>query len=229
MATTLVTNGKIAGALNGTTSSAIDTTGASLIVLSIGQYDVGSDVTLSDSKGNTWVKLTVQSNFDTRSWIAYCINPTVGTGHTFTIAGSNSYSFATISAWVGTAAATTFRSQNSANSAIANSIQPGSVTPDANGQLVWTGFCGFVNASSTINSSFTITDQNAGASGTCYGGAGAYLIQGTAAAVNPTWSTNDAANDSTANIAVFEVGPYSTPANASGADATYYNSFARNF
>ena len=47
MATTLVTNGKIAGALNGTTSSAIDTTGASLIVISVGQYDVGSDVTLA--------------------------------------------------------------------------------------------------------------------------------------------------------------------------------------
>lgn len=207
MATSLVTNGKIAGALNGATSSALNTTGASLLIVSIGQYDVGSDVTLSDSKGNTWTKLTVQSNFDTRSWIAYCINPTVGSGHTFTIAGSNSYSFATIGAFVGTAVSTTFRSQNNANSTIANSIQPGSVTPDADGQLIWTGFCGFVNASSTIGSGFTITDQQAGNSGTCYGGAGAYLIQGTAAAVNPTWSTNDAANDSTANIAVFEVAP----------------------
>jgi hypothetical protein len=45
--------------------------------------------------------------------------------------------------------------------------------------------------SSTINSGFTVTDSGSTNTGFAYGGL-AYLVQGTGAAINPTWSQADA-------------------------------------
>lgn len=78
-----------ASSSNGTdvTTSAIDTTGATLIVVCLG-WRLGSG-SLTDSKGNTWTALTARSVDSYSTWDAtqqmfYCSLPTVGSGHTFT-------------------------------------------------------------------------------------------------------------------------------------------------
>jgi hypothetical protein len=74
----------------GGTSASIDTTGATLLV-AVGVADSGTP-SISDSKGNTWTPLTqVGGGFPTyhRCRLYYVQNPTVGTGHTFTVSGTN--------------------------------------------------------------------------------------------------------------------------------------------
>jgi hypothetical protein len=78
-------------------------------------------------------------------------------------------------------------------------MQPGSITPSQSGALVVTavGF-GSNGDTSSINLGFTIA-QHVALTGNTYGIGFAYLIQGAAAAINPTW-TLSAANLWTAGI-----------------------------
>src|SRR4051794_19191066 len=68
---------------NGSFTSAINTTGANLIVVSVSTQD--SYATVSDSKGNNYTLLLSQVSNDgaNRLLFYYCLNPTVGSGHTF--------------------------------------------------------------------------------------------------------------------------------------------------
>jgi len=68
------------GTTTAQTSSAIDTTGANLIVAWIAGADFA---TLTDNKGNSFTDLTDPSG-SPRGGFKYRISPTVGTGHTFT-------------------------------------------------------------------------------------------------------------------------------------------------
>ncbi len=180
MAIALVANAALTG---GQDTSAVNTTGANLIVILIAG---GSDITPSDNKGNTYTGLTIhsQGGDDSRLW--YCYNPTVGTGHTFHQQWSYECIFAAAFSGV---AASPFDQENGSNTAGATSLQPGSITPSEDNCLIVTGLmAGNSNSNHAVNDGFTITNSINGVNGVNYGGAMAYLIQTTATAANPTHS-----------------------------------------
>jgi hypothetical protein len=123
----------------------------------------------------------------------YCIPTSVGTNHTASVAAdatpddpAASIFFAAFS---GVKQTSPFDQINGSNG-FASTLQPGSITPTENNELV-VALLG-INSSGTpmsINSGFTETNTeiNFGA-GDHYGGCMAYIIQTTAAAVNPTWT-----------------------------------------
>ena len=189
------------GALGGTTT-AFDTTGADLIVLCVSSYT--GTPTVSDSQSNTWSPLTKQTEADASSQLYYCASPTTSSAHTFTVSsGSNTYDVLTVSAFSGSGASP-FDVQNGAVSALDNgAIQPGSITPSVNGEMIISGTASFTTHVLSVDSGLTITDQQLYTSGDCTGGALAYFVQTTAAAINPTWS-HSGSNQSSAVIASFK-------------------------
>jgi hypothetical protein len=110
------------------TTSAINTTGASLIVLAVA--NLGSDPanTVSDSQGNSWTALTRRSNTGSVQ-LFYVISPSTNASHTFT-AGAQSFGLVIMVAAVsGTLA---FDAENGS----ASGGNPGAVTNTVAGQLL---------------------------------------------------------------------------------------------
>jgi hypothetical protein len=175
---------------NGITSSAIDTTGATLIVINLATALAASG-TISDSKGNTWTALTqvVDDFADRWAQLYYCESPTVGSGHTFSVSGSATFPSLGVAAFSGTAASSSFDVQNHATNGFSSSVTTGSVTPSVANELVIAAMSYDDNASTpTIGSSFTITDTTVPTGFGTTGQGLAYLVETTATAQNPTWS-----------------------------------------
>ena len=185
-----------------TTTAAIDTTGADLIVVAIPRYVPGTAPTPSDSKGNSWTPLTLYSDSSYGVRLYYSVPTTVGSGHTFTATGADS--FAAIGAVaVSGAHATPFGNENGAvDGTGGNSFQPGSITPPEDDCLVITALAMDDNAGTnviSIDGSYTeLTD-----SGQMGGGMG-YWIQTTATATNPTWSWTGTTEFTAATVASFK-------------------------
>ena len=165
------------------TTGSINTTGATLLVANNSNF--GGTPGISDSYNNTWIPFT-QRGGNNAQRMHYCINPVVGTGHTFTVTDGNVGSLQ-VAAFSGVTGVLPFDQASGAASAGSSTAQPGSLTPANANSLMICGL-GFQNAGtlSGINSGFTITDTSP-ASG-IYGGSLAYLIQTTAVAENPTWT-----------------------------------------
>jgi len=199
-----------AGGLNGATTSAIDTTGVTLIVVIVNWYAVTTAVaTLTDSKGNTYTGLTQRGNASIASRIFYCLAPIVGSGHTFTVAGTSTYSSIEVQGWNGNATSSVVDTQNGTGVSTSSTQQTGSVTPSENNCLIVAGMLFASSGTVSINSGFTISDQIAYSAPANYGAAAAYLVQTTAGAVNPTWTATSA--DKVSSIAVFKpAGPASS-------------------
>jgi len=187
------------------TTSAIDTTGASLLVVAVATL-TGVIPTITDSKGNTWTALTGADSGGTGAGtvkIFYAVNPTVGTGHTFT--GSASGSFHSISAVAYNDVVTTSPKDQDAGagSASGTTQQPGSVTPLSDGQVLVTALLSIAPSGvATIDSSFTVFEHVNSAGNFCV--ALADKIQTTAGAENPTWTSNVSADRIAAEIASFK-------------------------
>ena len=193
MAFALVASTERAGA---GTSPAVDTTGADLLVAVL---SAGATLSApSDSKGNTWTKLnTYTGSFSSELAIYYVAAPTVGSGHTFTANGSTPG--LCVAAFSGAATSGPFDEQNGQVEG-ASPRSTGSVTPTENDELVVAGAGGLYSGGS-IGAGFTVAqDVNIGP-GANFGSALAYLIQTTAAGVNPAWTS---ANDCSAAIATFK-------------------------
>lgn len=174
------------GAPGGTTSS-IDTTGANLLILAVSWY-FGTISTLSDSKGNTWFPLTTQFGFAFRHKFYYAKNAIVGTGHTFTVADTTIYPLIVAHAFSG-ASTNPFDVENGTFVASgASPSGPGSITPTANGALIVSGIAGNMTAAPHVSPSMTETTFQADVAGANVGGGTGWLIQSTAAAINPSWS-----------------------------------------
>lgn len=170
-------------------TAAVNTTGADLIVVSVSEYS-GTGAGLSDSKSNTWTALTQKSGGsggNSKARIYYCAAPTVGSGHTFTWTGGSLESMEVIA--VRGAHATPF----DAEAGTTNGTQPGSITPSVNGCLVVCELSADTTATvPTINSGFTAIGARGYVVSQYLQSGGAYLIQSTAAAINPTWSDTGA-------------------------------------
>jgi hypothetical protein len=188
------------------TTSAINTTGANLIVIGVSANTVPA--TFSDSKGNTW---TVAGGYQNNSIngnysvLYYCYNPAAGSGHIFSTT-SGGYPSIFVEAWSGAAASPLDQTNGTQGNTSYTTFQPGSITPTRNDELIVTMTSIAVtngNAASSINDGFTISDSLAFSSGNYWGGAMAYLVQTTAAAVDPAWTYNGSVF-AVANIASFK-------------------------
>ena len=196
MAVALVSS--VSGALgtNGGTTSAINTTGANLIVFSSASTNVTPIV--SDSKGNTYTALTSRFLSSVYQRIIYVYNPIVGSGHSFTITGTSLNSAVSVYAFSGISG---YSGVENGASGSTSPLSTGSVTPSTNGSLIFTGMSSNGAVVSAAPSGFT-GFVHIPSSGSNRQVASAYLIQTTAAAINPQWAWTGTVNVAVA-IAVF--------------------------
>jgi hypothetical protein len=192
---------------SGTHTTGLDSTGSSLIVMVTGGF--GSITNPTDSKGNTWTKLTQQSTSgdDPDAAIYYCANPTVGTNHTFD--DTASYQPICVAGFSGISLVSPFDQQNGAVGTVLTSKQPGSVTPQQGGELIisalmWNGN-GVTNVA--VDSSLAITNTVSYSTGATYGASLAWYATAAASAYNPTWSWSTNTAKVAAMIATFKAVP----------------------
>lgn len=214
MAIALIASTKVTG--TGQTSPAIDTTGATLLVFTVNWFQ-GSPATrtvsVSDNKSNTWVKFAEYSATASAPacTIFYATNVSgkVGPGHTFTPTGTSGVaeaSFIYAFSGVHPTAPQDQQSTGTSTSSTVTSIQPGSVTPTENDEVLVAdlGEDGAIT-NLAIDSSFIGLQTIAYQAGSNEGGGAAYKIQTAAGAENPTWSWTTARKAVTA-IATFKAG-----------------------
>lgn len=195
----------VSGALgaNGGTSSDINTTGANFIVVAAAWYNGhDSDITFSDSKGNSYTQLTATSVTDALSTRLYWYQGTnVGSGHNFTTAGTSIFASIAVIAF-NNIASSPFDLQSAASSSTASTQQPGSITPSqANTVLIsGMGASSSIAVSASINSSFTIQENLV----SLISAAIAYKILFASTPTNPTWDVTNPTNAIGATIASFK-------------------------
>ena len=186
------------------TSSAINTTGAKLLVAFIA--DDGAASTFADSQTNTWLLAegtTGHTRTDGR--MLYCINPSTSAAHTFT-SGNGDYPNIDIIAFTCTGTPQVDTTSDAVDSSAAT-LQGGAVTPSAAPALILSG-CGFDNGPASIiadDPGFTVDYSDGGAGGVAWGCALAYYSGWASGAVNPTWSTGAGAMNVAVNVAFIEV------------------------
>lgn len=188
-----------AGAHNtssGATTSSVDTTGANFIALCIVSYPGGADPTVTDSKSNSY-SLTGTKYSGAFAWIRwyYCESPTVGSGHTFTVSGTGSYSVIAALAYSGVASSSSIDVQNGGTFSGSTSAAVGSITPTVNGDVLLAGWgmdSAWAPGSPSVDSSYTIQYTTPNVRDTSFGITVADFVQGTAGAKNPTlsWTTS---------------------------------------
>lgn len=210
MSITLGAHTKVGGSSGGTTG-AIDTTGASFLCVSISGTDYGgTGPAITDSKSNTYSPRTApvfSGLYFTQIW--YVANPTVGTGHTFTFTTAG-VGLIMAAAFLGVAVTSPYDVENGTTGS-AQTLQPGSITPGENDEVLIT--CSMGDASGnvpTVGSGYTIIESNALVGGVNPQGGMAYLIQTSAAASNPTWD-GVSSNIYSAAIASFKTQTESVP------------------
>lgn len=189
----------------------INITGATLLLVGvIGNGIGGADV--SDPLGNVFLPLDTspESSFTGASKIYYCYSPMTSSSYYFTLTYN-----AGVRLTGGLAALNSIGTydshQNKNDIGSSATLATGSSgTPSVNNCLFF-AITGWGDLSSdavtaSINSSFNlIAGQLAdGSGGTHYGFAMAYFVQGTAGALNPTWTYSSSQPGSAANIAVFK-------------------------
>lgn len=189
----------------GNTSSAINTTGASLIALGASQFSATADAgPPTDSAGNTWSSNTLYSSAPVwlKQW--YAKNPAVSATHTFTLGVSTGLGMFTVAAFSGVDTVSPFDVENGhVNAASGATVQAGSVTPSQSNSLAVTQiYLADVQSSFTIDSSYTITDQLAGVGGVREGGGMAWNT--VSAATNPTATANNGSGQLGMSIAVYK-------------------------
>lgn len=196
MAITLLSHAFVQSVLGTAVTSAIDTSGGTLLITGKAWYAGDVDPTLSDSKSNTWTPLTAYGTLAgtcrTKAKISHVLpTPIVGTGHTFSFGGAGTAMNGSCLAAAFSGISAFDRENGFADTAVHSTIQPGSITPSVNGCLIlallsWDDNNGSPTIS--IDSGFTIIDNAPWSNTGFQGGTLAYLVQSVAAPVNPTWT-----------------------------------------
>lgn len=189
-----------------TTTPPVDTTGANLLVAASSINAAGVSG-ITDNYGNTWVALN-QSNpgGPANNVLVYAINPIVGPGHTITVTHTVGGASVEFLAFKGANVSPFSGIQNTNFEPSAQPFgQTGGVTTVVPGCLIITAIStdAPTNSFSAINQSFILRDQQTNGEGST---AVAYLIQGAAGALNPTWTVTTPAPMG-AVIAVFTPSP----------------------
>lgn len=192
----------------GGTTSAIDTTGANLLVACVSSHATASETpTISDSKSNSWIAAEESlETSGTHMRLFYSVPTAVGTDHTFTVNGAGTMASIYLTAWSG--AASTPLDRTAGDGGDGTSMPPGAVTPTQDNELLISCLTNSGDPSHnnrTIDGGFTLAAEQLGWDETNFTTAlaGAYLVQTTAATSNPTWTypSNTTAN---AVIATFK-------------------------
>lgn len=212
------------------TTSAINTTGADLIVVTMSLANSTFAAPTSSPSAGTFTGLTAQISAAVDGSVIYYIsNPTTSSSQTFTEnLGSNNYPSICVAAFSGTNTSLVFDVENGAKTlSNVTTFQPGTVTPSQNNELIITGIgVGGTTNSLTIDNGFTINGQKTGTGGAAEGIGMSYLIQTSASAVNPTW-TNANNVHTAATIATFKVGSAATSGNLSNGGTVRYGGTVR--
>lgn len=169
-------------------SAPMDTTGASFIVV-VASFSV-TQPSIVDNKGNTYVSVGVHAGGFAAGHEVFVVQgtPVVGTNHIFT-AGAGFAMNICVAAFTGVSP--TFEDDASATSASASALNTGSLTPLQNGSLLIAGWSTNNNtgaADAAIDNGFQILENEPAVASSRVGCALAYLVQPTAAAINPQWS-----------------------------------------
>lgn len=196
MSVTLIANAAAGGGSTSATTGAVDSTGANLAVVPGGR--LFSSITWSDSKGNTFTALSTYTHSIFGGSLAYCLNLTVGSGHTFTGSGTQPAVGASLFSGVDA-----YDQESGSGGGGSSTRQPGSITPPSDGCLFFTGFTADNNNYWAVDSGFTLAGSIDNSPGTHFSVAWAYKIQTTAAAENPTWTEVGSNNNNIAFMATF--------------------------
>jgi hypothetical protein len=199
MAIVLVSSTNITPGANGGITSAINTTGANLLIISISSYDPGGAVTVSDSNGNTYIPLGLIRNGPTRSQILYSFGTIFGSGHTFTATGIGVYPVIIAYAFSGV---TNYHSESTNIGTTVSNLASGNLTPSANGALIFTNVCGQNAVTDSISGGYALTTRPFSGGNNMQGSA-AWLIQTIAATINPTWTFSPNQGSTCVGAAVF--------------------------
>ena len=197
-----------------TTATGVTTTGATLLVLGAHYYYSANStkISVSNSAGcpNSWQKLTTYgvngSNGYAQIW--YCYGPTTGTADKYTISESGGvvdYFSINVVAFSGTATTSSVFQSGSdagATSSSGATIQPGSVTPNATGDLVITLVSSGDSAAPSVSVNDSFTSQSYQDNGKDMDGGLAYLVDGNTNGINPTWTISGDTHLA-ASIAIF--------------------------
>lgn len=203
------------GGSNGGTTASIDTTGATLLVISVGAYDITTGLTISDSKTCTWTPLALFNGSGSsnahRFYYATNVSGCVGSGHTFTFSKSGSYATIVVGAYSGVHTTAPY-DQTSAGGAGATPLQGGSITPGTSGSLFVAGCSpadGSSGAAVTSATGFAAVETIAYAGGTSEGES-QYWKEVTSAE-NPTFTWTGTASPGTCQSATFLPGSAPPP------------------
>ena len=171
------------------TSAPVDTTGATLYVLTLSSFDNLGTATVTSSPSQTWTALNRYSNSHdgTGNGVMYYVcGPATSASQAITVTGD--YATAVFAAYSGTATSNCFDSPNQNGNITYNggsTFQPGSITPSQNGALIVSGLGANSSASSvSIDSGFTIVGTYAGT----HFSSQAFQVQPSASSINPTWT-----------------------------------------
>ena len=200
MAITLLTHTSSGDSANDGESDStpnIVTTGANFLATGVAYYDGNTPtVRVVDSKSNTWSARTVKKFADFASQIYYSKPVSVGTGHNVTVDSNPTtalYPSIHFASFAGVHA-TPYDGESAGGQTTGQSVQPGSLTPSVDGCLILAMLCcdALNVAGLSINGGFTLLDPLDNTGNVAVGGAMAYLIQTSKAAVNPTFAWSGA-------------------------------------
>ena len=195
-------------------SNSINTTGANFLVAFITNYSnnpaiaVVSDTIGGNPSGNVWTPLSSTVNAQSGR-LSYCANANVGANHVFT-SGVGVTGTIEVAAFSGVSATPLEAGTDLATIASGASPIAGQTETPANvNDLIIQGFAGqsgTLLTPITIDTGFTITDQNSNEN-TVFGNAGAlaYLVAPAATPTTPNWSlaTAGSSSNGSVNAAVF--------------------------
>jgi hypothetical protein len=211
----LVSHTNAASAAASLTTSAINTTGATLIVAACGWYTAGGSAVscaITDSKTNAWQALGPYQESSASIQASYVVGPSTSATHTFTASTSPSCSGCYADIWVlafgGVSASSISLQTSCGNTAGASPLSACSafLTPtQASELLVAFVDTNYATSSLTysINSGFTLVDSIATPGGATEGGGDAYNPLGPATPFDPAWTITGSEHDFATTLAAF--------------------------
>lgn len=185
------------------TTSAMDSTGADTIIISVQTYNTSVPLTaISDSKSNVFVQLSHNDFgvYDQRIFL--CRNPTVGGSHTFSFStGGASYAVVSAVAFSGVGV---LSANDYTNATSVSSVSAGPLTATSNGSLFYFSIgTGSTVTQSSVSGGFTEITDIEGIANFWMGLHTSYKIQSTAGSETPT-ATLSGTNTMNATLLMFD-------------------------
>lgn len=203
--------------VNGGTTGTINTTGCDFLALVVSSNGGGPVLVgdISDSASNTWLANPPSiSNFSPglnsdANQIFYAKNASGSATHTATISRTGGLVSCDFSAWSGSHLTAPYNAESNDHwfgSNLTSFQQALGLTPSEDNCLIIAGLQIYVSATGhTISgNSFALLDTIPLGAGSYYGTAAGYVIQGTLASANPTWSWTNQTSRGSTTMAAFK-------------------------